>query len=392
MTSPNLGTPVIPTSDTAEDSFDALDFATTLVERWRSLLFWPILAGAAAVGASFLLPPTFTAKTTFLPPQQQQSSASAALAALGPLAGIGGGGLKTPGDQYVALMQSVRIGDHIIDGFELQKIYEQELRSLTRRTLSDHTRISSGRKDGLISVEVDDHDAQRAAQIANRYVDELRKLTTEIAFTEAQQRRVFFEQQLQATRDRLTAAQITLQSSGFDAGALKAEPKAAAEVYAKLKAEATATEVRLQAMRTYLNDNAIEVHQAQSSLAALRSQIAKLEGVSARDEPATASYVSKYREYKYQETLFDMLAKQFELAKLDESKDGTLIQVVDKAEAPDHKSKPKRGEIGVLTSAAFFALLVIKILIQRAIHSSAIDDPKVAARLTKLRAAWSRKR
>jgi len=291
----------------------------------------------------------------------------------------------------MALMQSVTVRDRIIDAFELQKIYRQELRSRTRQALSDHTRMSSGRKDGLISIEVDDHDPQRAALIANRYVDELRKLTTVIAVTEAQQRRVFFEQQLQATRQRLTTAQIALQSSGFDGGALRAEPRASAEAYARLRAEATATEVRLQAMRTYLNDNATELNQAQSALAALRAQIAKL-GASAQDEPATASYISKYREYKYQETLFDMLAKQFELAKLDESKEGALVQVVDKAEAPDRKSKPRRGEIGLLASAAVLVFLVIKILVQRAIRSSAAEDPNVALRLAKLRRAWSRKR
>ena len=335
-----------------------------LVERWKLLVFAPLLVGCAGLALSYLVPPTFTARTSFLPPQQQ-SSAAAALASLGALASIAGGGagLRTPADQYVALMQSRNVGDRLIDQFRLLEVYEVELRADARRELDRNVRFAVGKKDGLISIEVDDHSPQRAADIANQHVQELRRVTGELALTEAQQRRLFFEGQLALARDRLTAAQKALQGSGIGAGALKAEPKAAAEGYGRLRAEATAAEVRLEALRRSLTDNAPEVQQQLAVLSALRTQVARSEA----STPSTGGpdYVGHYREFKYQETLFELLARQYELARVDESREGALIQVVDAASAPERKSRPQRALIGVATTIATFALLASWVALRR---------------------------
>ena len=208
----------------------------------------PLVAGIAAFGIASIIPPTFTAQTTFLPPQQQQSAGSSALAALGALSDVAGGiaGIKTPGYEYVALMQSVNVEDRIVERFKLMELYESKYRFQARKTLEANVRIALGKKDGLISVEADAPEPKLAANIANQYVAELRRLSGELALTEAQQRRAFFEAELKRTRAKLTEAQQVLQSSGgLDAEALRAEPKAAAEGYARLKAEVTAAEVRL---------------------------------------------------------------------------------------------------------------------------------------------------
>jgi uncharacterized protein involved in exopolysaccharide biosynthesis len=189
--------------------------------------------------------------------------------------------------------------------------------------------------------------------MANSYVAELRQMTNRLAVSEAQQRRVFFEQQLQATKEKLTQAQIALQSSGFNGGALKAEPRAAAESYARLRAEITATDVKLQTLRGMLAENATEIQSLQNTLAALRRQLATLE-VASRASGDT-DYISRYREYKYQETLLELFARQYELARVDESREGALIQVVDVATPPEKKSKPKRALIAV--GAALLAAL-----------------------------------
>ncbi|NYG31866.1 Wzz/FepE/Etk N-terminal domain-containing protein [Sphaerotilus montanus] len=325
-----------------DDGVDLMELAAAIGARWKVILAGSVVAGMLGFGASSLMKPVYTARTVVMPPQQQ-GSAAAALGSLGALAGLAGGGIKSPVDQYIALMQSVTVSDRLISRFRLMDVYEAELHSVARQTLLANAIISAGKKDGLISIEVDDHDPKRAAEMANAYVDELRLMTNTLAVSEAQQRRRFFEQQLEITKKRLTEAQVTLQESGFSAGVLRAEPKAAADGYARMRAEVTAAEVRLQTMRRALADGAPEMQQQQAQLAALRSELAKLEQREASPAQRDIGYIGRYRDYKYQETLFDLYAKQFELARLDESREGGLIQVVDVATAPDRKSKPKRA-------------------------------------------------
>lgn len=376
-----------PTPADDDEGLSLLDLAVPLVEHWKLLIAGPLLAGLAALGIAFAIPPTFTARTTFMPPQQQQSAAAAALQSLGALAGLAGaaGNVKSPADQYVALMRSTAVADRLIDEFKLMQEYGTNFRVDAQAELKENVRITVGIKDGLISVEVDDEDPKRAADMANRYVDELRRLTGQLALTEAQQRRVFFETQLAQTRDRLTEAQQSLQASGFNAGAIKAEPKAAAEGYARLRAEVTAAEVRLQALRRSLADNTPEVQQQQAALGALRAQLARLEAAS---EGANGpDYIGRYREFKYQETLFDLFARQYELARLDESREGALIQVVDVAVPPEKKSKPKRALVAVATTLAALFVLAAFLIARHSWRLSAAD-PRNADRLARLRAAW----
>ena len=371
----------------ADDGLSLIDIAVPLLQNAKLLLLAPFLAGAVGFAASSLIPPTYTATTTFLPPQQQQSAAASAMASLGALSGFVGaaGAFRAPGDQYVALMQSVSVSDRLIDHFKLRDVYDVRYRFEARKELARRVRISLGKKDGLISVSVDDRDPQRAADLANRHVDELRRVTSALALTEAQQRRVFFEAQLSQTRDRLTAAQQALQRSGFTAGALRAEPRAAAEGYAKLQAEVTAAEVRLQTLRRGLADSTNEVQQQQTLLGALRGQLAKLE--SSPDAASTGDYVSKYREFKYQETLFELFSRQYELARLDESREGALIQVVDQAVAPEWKSAPRRLLISIGTAFGAALALIVFVLTRQAWHTAS-QTPLSAERIARLRMAW----
>lgn len=330
-----------------------LDLALHLARHWKRLTLLPLAVGAIAYAAASLLPPGYTAKASFMPPQQQQSSLSAALASLGPLAaGLGLQSSRNPADQYISLMRSVTAMDRIIDRFGLLKIYEADTRRDARMELEGRVRIALGKKDGLIYIEADARDPKMAADIANAHVEELRVLLNRLAVSEAQQRRAFFETQLKATRDRLSAAQIALQQSGFNQGALRAEPRAAAEGFARLKAEVTAAEVRVQAMRGYMSEQAPEFRQALIMLGALRDQLARTETRSA-EAPTDSGYVERYREFKYQEMLFELFARQYELARVDESREGALVQVVDAALPPEKPSAPRKARI-----AAGVAVLV----------------------------------
>ncbi len=345
-----------------DDNLDLRVLFAPLAIYWRRLLFIAVVCGAIGAGASYLITPTFTSTATFLPPQQQQSAAASALSSLGALAGIAGSGaVKSPADEYVSLMQSVTVSDRIIDHFKLMQVYDKKYRRDARGALAENVQITIGKKDGMISVKVEDHDPTRAAAMANRYVDELRQMTATLAVSEAQQRRMFFERQMNETRTRLTTAQLALQDSGFNGAALKAEPKTAADEYARLRAETTAADIKLQTLRNSLTESAPEVQQQTSTLQALRTKLAQLEQSSSA-VPNSPDYVSKYREFKYQETLFDLMSRQYELARVDESREGALIQVVDPAQPAELKSSPKRSMIALgfaLAGAMLMALWLI---------------------------------
>jgi uncharacterized protein involved in exopolysaccharide biosynthesis len=289
---------------------------------------------------------------------------------------------------YVALLRSTTISDRIIDGFKLMEVYDVEYRDQAYKELARNVRIAAGRKDGLISIEVDDTLPQRAADMANRYVEELRRLSSQLLLTEAQHRRVFFEAQLKQTRDHLAAAQQSLQASGFSQAALRADARASAEGYARLAAQATAAEVRLQTLRRTLSESTDEVQQAASLVAALRAQLARLEGPS--DLSNQQDYVSKYRELKYQETLFELLARQYELARLDESREGTLIQVLDEARPAERKTSPRRGLIAVGATVLAFVLVALGVLANAA-WQRASTEPATAPKVAQLRAAIGRR-
>lgn len=352
------------TEDVSDSGLGLGDIAKIVRERWLAIIGGALAVGIATYGATYLVEPTYTGRTIFLVPQQAQSSAASALASLNAISGIGGlGGIKTTGDQYVALMQTVNAQDHVIDKFKLMDLYEAKFRFQARKELTKNVRITLGKKDGLITVEADANSAQLAADLANQHVEELRRLSDELALTEAQQRRRFFESELKRTRGNLVAAQEALQQGGFNPGALKAEPKAAAEGYAKLKAEVTAAEVRLQTLRRALADSAPEVQTQLAMVGALRGQLVKLE--SQDSESKDAGYVGRYREYKYQETLFEMFSRQYESARLDESREGALIQVVDVATPPERPSKPHRGTTAALATLGGLLLLTFVFVFRR---------------------------
>lgn len=355
-------------SASASSDDDAmLEWVLTARRHWKLLTFGPLAAGVLAFGIASVLPPIFTARATLLPPQQQQGGAAGALmASLGALANLGGlggaaGALKNPADQFVALMQSTTVQDRLIDQYGLLKSYDKQFRMDARKELESRVRINVAKKDSLIVIEVDDEDPKRAAAMANSHVDELRRLVSTLAVSEAQRRRVFFEAQLKSTRDQLTKAQAALQDSGVNEGTLRSEPRVATAAYARVQAEVAAAEVQLASLRGYLNDSAHEVRQAQATLGALRSQLARLER--AAPEAKDADYLGKYREFKYQEMLFELMARQYEAARVDEAREGTMVQVVDTAEPPEKKSRPRRGliAVGVLVSTGLLLLVGLRV-------------------------------
>lgn len=357
------------------DEINLLDLLQVIAENLRLLVLGPLLVGLAALGVSFAIPPTFTATTVFMPPQQQQGAAAMLMQSLGSLGGLAGAaaGIKNPNDQYVSLLKSDAVANVLIGRFGLMERYESEVTADARKTLDSVSKVSAG-KDGLITVSVDDHDPKLAANIANAYVEELRALLAKLAVTEAQQRRAFFENQLKQTKEQLTRAEQALRSSGVNVSALKSNPAAAISGVAQLQAQIAAQEVKVASMRGYLTESAPDFKQAMTELAALKAQFAKLERPPVQADTADADYVTRYRDFKYYETLFELFAKQFELARVDEAREGAVIQVVDMAVPPERKSKPKKGMIAVVATLASGFVLLLFVFVRHALRGVMLNE------------------
>jgi uncharacterized protein involved in exopolysaccharide biosynthesis len=331
---------------TEHSDLDVLIGRVFALRKFSALIAGALLVGAAAgVAVSFDLRPTFQSTTLFIPPQQQQNGTSSALAQLGALSSlVGDGAGKNSADQYISMLLSVTVSDNVIKRFDLAKVYDTQFKDETRKTLAKRVQISAGKKDGLIRVDVEDVDPKRAAAIANDYVDELRNMTSHLA----------------EGKQKLVATQVALEATGFSAGALKAEPRAAADTYARMRAELTAAQIKLQVMRESLADSAPEVQTQAATVAALSQHLATLEASQSSDRNSP-DYIGKYREFKYQETLFDLYSKQYELARVDESREGAIVQVVDTAEPAEHRFTPRRSRFAAVGGllAALAAVAVV---------------------------------
>lgn len=366
-------------AETIDDEISLIDILIVLLKRKILILAAPSIAAAIAIWYALSLPSIFTATTRILPPQQSQSAASAMLSQLGGLAGVAGAGGTKANDTYVALLKSRTIADRLIQRFDLMTLWESKYSSDAHKTLASISAIAAA-KDGTIAIDVDDKDPKLAADIANAYVDELFKFMQTLAVTEASQRRLFYEQQFAKARDNLIRAELQARQGLTHNGVVKVDDQGRTliESAARLRAQITVKEVQLGAMRSYAASGNPQLRMAQQELGVLRSELAKLEGSDKprMDTPAKVgadgtdgsrglANLGLLRELKYQETLYELLARQYEMAKIDEAKDAPLIQVIDKAIAPDRKSKPKRAQIVLLSAlAALFAAIIAAFLME----------------------------
>ncbi|MGA9165456.1 MAG: Wzz/FepE/Etk N-terminal domain-containing protein [Thiobacillus sp.] len=374
-----------------DDGIKLLDILQTLAENARLLIFGPILVGLIALGVSFLFKPNYVAKTSIMTPQQQQGAAAAALAQLSALTGAAGGtgagaGMKSPAELYIGLLKSRTVADRLIDRFGMMKMPNVETREDARDVLAKVSGIGVG-KDGLITIAVISSIPNLSAAVANAYVEELFSLTSRLAVTEAQQRRQFLEKEVAKVKESLVRAEIALGGVGVGEDLLKFNPMAMGEGLATLKAQVMAKEVQLSSMRGVFTEDSPNFRQIQRELAALRAQVAKFEHASPTG--ANAEYISRYRDYKYNEVLFEQLSKQYELAKIDESKDGAVIQVVDVAIPPERKDNMSKVMVVIIaTLAAGFVLLVF--VFARSALRNARQNSESAAKLAAIRAGFGR--
>jgi uncharacterized protein involved in exopolysaccharide biosynthesis len=370
----------------------------------------PAVASVIAVILCLLMPNIFTATAKMLPPQQSPSSAAGLLGQLSALTGAAGGGgvagglgMKSPHEIYVGMLRSRSVADNLIQRFDLKKVYGQETFVDTRIALASATLVLID-KEGLLVLEVSDKDPKLAADLANGYVQELYKLTQTLAVTEASHRRLFFEKQLKQTKEALAVAEMAFRQSAETTGIIKLDDqgKAIIESIARLRAMIAAKEVELATMRTFATDRNPGLLMVQQEIAGLRVQLGKLE----RDETRAGDilvpsrripevgleYARRFRDVKYHETMFELLAKQFELAKIDEAKDSSTIQVIDDAVVPEKKSRPHKRLIVLVTGVVSLLLAILLAFVLEA-AARARSNPEVLSRLDTFRyyLGWRRR-
>lgn len=382
----------------ADDEISLLDILIVLAKHKKLIVGLPFLAAVFSAGVTLLMPNWYTATAKLLPPQQSQSNAVAILGQLGALTGGASTalGIKNPSDIFVAMLKSRTVADAIIERFKLKEVYDEEFFQDTRKALLKNVDITAGR-DGVITLEVDDKSPQRAADMANAYIEELERLTLKLAVGEAGRRRLFFEKQLKQAKDDLTQAETELTKFQVEKRVLNPQGQASLTISAAagLQAQIAAKEVQITALKSFATQDNPDLYRAQEELAGLRTQLAKV-GRGGSSDPGDVllsmgkapergvEYLRKFRDMKYYETLYELLARQYEIARIDEAKDATLIQVLDKAVEPEKKSGPKRALIAILTalSAGFIATLWAFI---REAGERARQDPQQAGRLSILR-------
>ncbi|QYF91975.1 lipopolysaccharide biosynthesis protein [Massilia sp. PAMC28688] len=346
-----------------------IDMLIALARRKKLVLGLPLASACAAALISLALPNTYRADTKLLPPQQSQGGAAALLAQLGGVAAAAGSaaGIKNPGDLYVAMLRSRTVTDKLVNRFQLKTVYGAKMHEQAREALDGNTVIAAG-KDGVIRIDVEDRDPKLAVALANAYAAELLNLTKSLAVSEASQRRLFFERQFEAAKDNLAGAEVELKRALDTRGVISVDgqSRAMVETVGRLRAQIAAKEIELAAMAAFVTPQNPNYQRVQQELASMKGELGRQENGSsdkgtAGNMPQTGlENIKILRDVKYYQMLYELLGKQYELARLDEAKEGAIVQILDPAVEPERKYKPRRSIIVI----SFFMLgLLLAMLI-----------------------------
>lgn len=346
-----------------ESELDLAELIRVLLQNKFVILRFSLVPAVLTAIVLLIMKPYYAGIASFLPPNSMSTGASALLGQLGALgmAGSALGGLKDPSLIYVGVLESRTVADDLIQQFDLAKIYQTKKLSQTENVLKAHTKIAPG-KDSIIVITVKENDPRLAANLANAYLAALHKQNDRIAFTEAGQRRLFFEQQLEKEKDLLAEAEVEMaqEQNGFIQPSGQAQLQI--QTIAQTEAQIASLEVQLAAMSQAATNENPDVIRIKSQIEGLKVQLAKLEISGMKGGPGdvqipaskakvpalTLTYVRKARNMKYHEALYELLMRQYESAKLDEAHSAPLVQVVDYAVVPDSKAGPPRTLLTLL--------------------------------------------
>ena len=369
-----------------ENEFSLTEGLIVLGQERKTVAAITAIGLIVTLAIALLVPRDYIASTLVMPPQQQSGLASGALAQLGALSSVAGGGLKSPEDMYIALLKSRSLQDALVQRLQLQQHYGTESLERTRAKLAKAIEILPNKKSGLITISASDTDASFAAQLANAHVVELRHLMDKIAVTDAQQRRMFFEHQVKKAQDRLSNAELQFRKAQSESGMVVSQALAESGVRegAQLRGQIAAREVQLQTLTQFATSQHPDVQRINAELGALRKQLSQIErgrGSDADLTPHGIKAVQAFRDMKVQEALLETLIKQLELARADEAKEGPLLQQIDMAVPPERPVKPKRSVIMMIGALLTFLATLTWIGLKRYLQ---IPNEH----LEKIRQAW----
>ncbi|TSK06131.1 MAG: lipopolysaccharide biosynthesis protein [Geobacter sp.] len=357
-----------------ELEINLLELMHVIVKRKMLILKMCGLAAVTSVLFSLALPNIYSATAKVLPPQKEASGGlSALIGQAGGLAGLATGGFGGGSDLYIGILKSRSVADAVIQRLDLTRVYQAKNLESARNELENAVTVQAG-KDGIISIVATDKEPKRSALLANTFVDELSRTTVRLNLSKAGTERVFLEKRLALVERDLKAAEEDLKSftQRNKIVQVDSQAKASIESIARLKAELASKEVQLAVLRSQLTEQSPEVKAVQTAIRRLKEDLTAFAGNSSDglgipslgNVPSVGlEYSRKLRELKTQEAIFEQLTKQYELAKLNEAKDSSALQVLDQAVVPVKKSKPSRALIVILaTVSAFFVSLIVVFL------------------------------
>jgi uncharacterized protein involved in exopolysaccharide biosynthesis len=377
------GTQLDPVTSSTESDISSPVLINTYERRYRILpylqLFWehrPFLlrvagyAFAASLLLSFLIPTRYQSVTRLMPPDNQSSGLGmiAALAGhAGDLGGVAGDllGVKSSGALFVGILNSESVQDAVIEKFQLQKVYHDSKVEDARKDLTQRVDISEDRKSGIIFIGVTDHDPKRAAGMAQEYVAQLNRLVAEVSTSSARRERIFLEERLKNVKTDLDSAaksfsEFASKNTAID---IPAQGKAMVEAAATLQGQLIAAQSELSGLQQIYSSNNVRVRSTQARIDELQKKLNELGGAGTQGQAETdnslypsirklpllgVTYADLYRETKLQETIYELLTQQYELAKVQEAKEIPTVKVLDPALVPTKKTFPPRGIITVL--------------------------------------------
>jgi capsule polysaccharide export protein KpsE/RkpR len=296
-----------------------------------------------------------------------------------------------------------------VDRFNLKHVYRDRLDVAAREDLADRTAISEDRKSGIITITVADHSPQRAAMMAQAYVEELDRLVAQLSTSSAHREKVFLEERLKSVKADLDDAaerfgQFASKNTAID---IQAQGKAMVDAAAELQGQMIAAQAEMQGLKQIYTDNNVRVRELQARIAELQKQLDKLGGqsgaptrdLSRADDPSYPTirqlpllgitYADLYRRTKIEETVYEVLTQQYELAKVQEVRETPSVKVLDAAIIPEKKSYPPRLFIMVAGLGLSFACGVVWVLLGRYWMLTDTENPNKALLLEVLGSARS---
>jgi len=399
------------------ETLERLTATDTTRERFfaQARLLWDrrrLLLRAAAVGLvcatllAFLIPKRYKSQALLMPPDSNSSGALALMsvfsaggqpggAGVGPLGSMAGDllGMKTTGELFVGVLRSRTVEDGIVDQFELRKVYHVRFQESARKRLEENTEINEDRKSGIISLVVTDNDARRATDIATAYVNELDLVMAKVSTSSARRERIFLEQRIERVKQDLEFAEKSFGQFASKNGAIDipAQGKAMVEAAARLEGEIIAAQSQVEGLRQIYTDDNVRVRSAQARIAELRRQLNKVSGPTTSAEADGTSgepypvlrqlpvlgvpWADLYRDVKVEDAVFEVLTKEYELAKVQEAKEIPSVKVLDAPQIPEYKAFPPRLLIMLIGTCLSLSLTTVWILGGARWHTIAEHDP-----------------